>query len=222
MQVQGRLISFEGLDGVGKSTQLELLRLALLSRGRSVQLFREPGGTAAGEALRALLKAGSFQSPLAELLAFSTARAELVELCIRPALQRGETVLLDRFTDSSLAYQGALGTLPLELIRRVNNIATSGLQPDLTLWLDLPPAAAQARRALAEKPAGASGAAESHELDSIEQRDAAYFERVHAIFEEICLAEPERMQRIDVSGSVEAVSMAISERVLILLEQDHG
>jgi dTMP kinase len=220
--VLGRLISFEGLDGVGKSTQLELLRLELISRGLSVQLYREPGGTPAGEALRALIKAGTFHSPLAELLAFATARAELVELYIRPALRRGELVLLDRFTDSSLAYQGAHGAVPLELIRRVNSIATAGLQPDLTLWLDLPAAEAQARRAQAQKPAGAAGAAESSALDSIEQRDAGYFERVREIFEEICLAEPERMQRIEVSGSVEAVFDAVSHSVLSLLEPDHG
>ena len=213
MVVQGRLISFEGLDGVGKSTQLELLRASLLAQGHRVQCFREPGGTPAGEALRDLLKSGTFRTPLAELLAFSTARAELVELGIRPALARGEMVLLDRFTDSSLAYQGALGSLPLELIQRVNEIATGGLQPDLTLWLDLPVEQALQRR---------SAATETGELDSIELRNSDYFRRVRGIFAEICAAEPQRMQRIEVSGTPQEIAAVILSRLSSLVEVPHG
>lgn len=221
-RLQGKLISFEGLDGVGKSTQVELLREALAGRDLAVQCFREPGGTLAGEELRSMIKLGRFESALAELLAFETARAELVAKRIRPALERGEIVVLDRFTDSSLAYQGALGTVPLETIRRLNEIATDGLQPDITLWLALDPEEALRRREGAQKPAAGGGAEESSELDHIEKRELDYFRKVHDIFDMIRKEEQERFIEVDASRHIEAVHADVMLHVLAMLRRKDG
>ena len=220
--LNGQLISFEGLDGVGKSTQINLLQQALSSRGIEVLSLREPGGTSAGEALRSLIKAGTFHSPLAELLAFETARAELVSELVRPALARGAWVLLDRFADSSLAYQGALGKLDMELIRKLNTIATGGLKPGLTVLLALDPAQALLRRRGAEKPAAGGGNAESTELDSIEKRDTDYFSRVHDIFSELARAEPQRFLVLDASQDVDAIHRQVMARVQEMDGGQHG
>ncbi|MCB1218695.1 dTMP kinase [bacterium] len=217
--MQGRLISFEGLDGVGKSTQVELLREVLAARNLTVQCFREPGGTQAGEELRTMIKLGRFETALAELLAFETARAELVGSRIRPALERGEIVILDRFADSSLAYQGALGKIPAETIRQLNQIATAGLQPDLTIWLALDPRQALERRTGAEKPAAGGGQAESTDLDHIEKRELDYFRKVHDIFNMIMNEDGERFLRFDAALHIEAVHRSVSDSVLGRLKE---
>src|SRR4029450_12538874 len=143
----GRLIAFEGVEGAGKSTQLELLRAALENRSREVVVTREPGGTPAGERVRALLLDPEVElHPRAEALLFAAARAELIEAVIRPALERGAVGLWDRYLDSSLGYQGGgrgLGRGPVEA---VNRFATSGLLPDLVVLLDLDPAEGLGRR----------------------------------------------------------------------------
>lgn len=139
-------IAFEGGDGAGKSTQCRSLLHRLRRRGYPVVITREPGGTPLGESLRRLLKSGQNISNLSELLLFEAARAQLVEQVIRPALLVGETVICDRFTASSIAYQGYGRGLDLSLIYQLNAYATGGLSPDLTIWLDLPVELGMARR----------------------------------------------------------------------------
>ena len=129
------LVSFEGLDGSGKSTQVELLRQQLAKAGRDVVATREPGGTELGERLRELLLNGPEISPWAEAALFAAARAELVERVIRPALERGADVICDRYIDSSLAYQGIARDLGLERVLELNLVAVGGLLPDRTFLL---------------------------------------------------------------------------------------
>src|SRR4029453_14815301 len=144
----GRLIAFEGVEGAGKSTQLELLRQALEGRSREVVVTPEPGGPPAGGRVGALLLDRQVDlDPRAEALLFAAARAELVERVIRPALERGALVLCDRYLDSSLAYQGGARGLGRGPVEDVNRFATGGLLPDLVVLLDLDPAAGLARRA---------------------------------------------------------------------------
>lgn len=205
---------------MGKSTQVELLREALTARDFTVQCLREPGGTLAGEELRSLIKRGCIESALAELLAFETARAELVETRIRPALERGGIVILDRFADSSLAYQGALRVIPMDTIRQLNRIATGGLLPDITIWLALEPGEALVRREGAGKPAAGGGEEESTELDHIEMRDLEYFRMVHEIFQMIMTEEPERFLKLDASQPIDAVHANVNLAVLDMLKRN--
>src|SRR5215212_3043744 len=158
----GRLIAFEGVEGSGKSTQLELLRRVLEGRGREVVVTREPGGTPAGERVRSVLL-----DPEVEL----HPRAELVEAVIRPALERGAVVLCDRYLDSSLAYQGAARGLGQGPVEEVNRFATGGLLPDLVVLLDLDPASGLRRRA--GKP------------DRIEGQDLDFHRRVRQAFRDL-------------------------------------
>ena len=139
MRNPGIFIVLEGGDGSGKTTQARALVRRLRRRGYPCDLFREPGGTPAGEAIRRLLKSGKPLSPVAELLLFNAARALLVEQRLRPALQQGRIVVCDRFTASTVAYQGFGRGLGWEAVDRVNQQATAGLQPTMTIWLDLAP-----------------------------------------------------------------------------------
>src|SRR5438045_3520411 len=142
--MRGLFVTFEGIDRSGKTTQARLLCEALGSEALGV---REPGGTEAGERIRAILKDPAVElSPRTEALLFAAARAELVEQVIRPALEAGRTVVSDRFIDSSLAYQGGARGLGLEEVAAINRFALGGVRPDLTLLLDIDPSAA-ARRA---------------------------------------------------------------------------
>ena len=132
-------VSFEGLDGSGKTTQAELLAAHLTGQGRDVVLTREPGGTPLGEAVRELLLDGPEMTPWAEAALFAAARAELAERVIRPALDRGAVVVCDRYLDSSLAYQGIARDLGLEAVLELNAIVSAGLLPDRTFLLDIRP-----------------------------------------------------------------------------------
>ena len=134
----GMFIAFEGLDGVGKTTQSALLAQRLERLGISCLSVREPGGTPLGEKLRSILKSGECESPVAEFMLFSAARAELVTTVIRPALISGRHVIADRFVASSIAYQGHGEGLDLSMIQDVSNQVTGGLSPDLTIWLAMP------------------------------------------------------------------------------------
>jgi dTMP kinase len=131
----GVFITFEGGDGVGKSTQIKLLAAALKRRGHQVFVTREPGGTSLGEQLRKLLKTKSM-TPLAELMLLEASRAELVETVLRPRLKRGEIILCDRYAESSLVYQGFVRGLPLTEVKTANKIATQGLQANAIILLD--------------------------------------------------------------------------------------
>ena len=139
-------VTFEGVDGSGKTTQAGLLAEALRSEGRDVVATREPGGTALGERIRELLLEGDSVAPWAEAALFTAARAQLVDEVIRPALRRGADVVCDRYIDSSLAYQGLARELGVDRVLELNLLATGGLLPDRTFLLAVPPEAAAGRR----------------------------------------------------------------------------
>jgi dTMP kinase len=179
-------ITLEGGEGVGKTTQQALLAQQLGQAGYPCLCTREPGGTALGRALREILLHGDPLTPLAELFLYAADRAEHVQKCILPALAAGQVVVCDRFTDSTLAYQGYGRGLDLQQVRQLNHLATGGLQPHLTLWLDLPPEVGLARSGLA---------------DRLEQERLEFHRRVHQGFQTLAAAEPQRIVRIDAEGS---------------------
>ncbi|MFS8796312.1 dTMP kinase [Synechococcus sp. O70.2] len=187
-------ITLEGGEGVGKTTQQALLALQLRQAGYPCLCTREPGGTALGRALREILLHGDPLTPLAELFLYAADRAEHVQKCILPALAAGQVVVCDRFTDSTLAYQGYGRGLDLQQVRQLNHLATGGLQPHLTLWLDLPPEVGLARKA--SGPLARTGLA-----DRLEQERLEFHRRVHQGFQTLAAAEPQRIVRIDAEGS---------------------
>lgn len=195
----GFFITFEGPEGAGKTTQIGLLADALQSAGRTVTRTREPGGDVVGERVRELLLHASVGAE-AELLLFAAARAQNVQTVVRPALLRGDVVLCDRYTDSTLAYQGAGRNLPADFIARVNQFATSGLVPDLTLLLDLPPSVGLARQA-------------ANEQNRLDREALAFHERVRAAFLSVQQAEPGRVILIDAAQPVPDVARAIWQTV---------
>jgi len=145
--MRGVFITFEGVEGAGKTTQIALLHDALAAAGRRVYVTREPGGEPVAEAIRGVLLSASHPvTPAAELLLFMAARAQMVERVLRPHLDAGEVVLCDRYTDSSVAYQGYARAQDLEMVRRLNTFATGGLTPDRTILLDLDPETGLARQ----------------------------------------------------------------------------
>jgi dTMP kinase len=195
MAERGRLITIEGVDGAGKTTLAAGLREALARSGVDVRLMREPGGVETSEAVRALVKdPGLTVGARTEALLYAAARAQLVEEALEPALARGEWVLLDRFVDSSLAYQGAGRGLGVEAVRELNRFATGGLTPDRTLLLTLDPASAQAR-------ADARGEAP----DRLEQEGTAFFNRIADGYRELAAAEPQRIRVLDATRPAEQV-----------------
>jgi dTMP kinase len=201
----GRLIAFEGVEGAGKSTQLELLRRQLEGRGREVVVTREPGGTPVGERVRALLLDPEVEIyPRTEALLFAAARAELVERVIRPALERGAVVLCDRYLDSSLAYQGGARGLGREPVEEVNRLATGGLLPDLVVLLDLDPADGLRRR--------------QGDRDRIEAQDLNFHRRVREAFRALAAADPNRFAVVDGAAPVREVAARVHAVALGLLE----
>jgi dTMP kinase len=187
--VKGRLITLEGGEGAGKSTLLAGLREHLERSGVDVVYTREPGGTAVGEAVRALVLDPAHRGLAAEteLLLMFAARAQLVRDVLQPALAAGRWVLCDRFTDASYAYQGGGRGVDMARIAELERLATAGLKPDLTLLLDLPVAAGRAR---ASQRGGA---------DRIEAERDDFFERVRAAYRARAQAEPQRFRVIDAS-----------------------
>jgi len=191
----GRLITVEGLDGAGKTTLIGALSGALHERGREVLVLREPGGVALSERIRALVKDPALAvDPHAEALLYAAARAQLVTEQLRPLLADGRWIVLDRFVDSSLAYQGAGRELGIEEVRRLNRFATGGLTPDRTLLLRIDPAVGLARVA---------GRAE--DADRLEREAGAFFDRVAAAYDALAAAEPERVAVIDAAQAPRAV-----------------
>jgi dTMP kinase len=198
---QGRLIAFEGVEGAGKSTQVELLRQALEKAGRRVVTTREPGGTPVGEQVRSiLLDPASTLDARTEALLFAAARAQLVAQVIRPALERAEIVLCDRYLDSSLAYQGAARGLGLEPVAAINGFATEGLLPDLVVLLRVDPA-----EGLARQRGG---------RDRIERQDLEFHQRVAQGFLDLAAADPERFVVIDGAAPVDRVAAEVRAAVL--------
>jgi dTMP kinase len=192
---RGRLITIEGLDGAGKTTLVTGLERALRERGRPVRVLREPGGVELSERIRSLVKdPGLAVDPRAEALLFAAARAQLVAEALEPRLEGGQWVLLDRFVDSSLAYQGGGRGLGVEAVRALNAFATGGLLPDRTLLLRIDPEAGLAR------VAGRGSA------DRLE--DGALLRAVAVAYDELAAAEPERFSVLDASLAPDAVLAA--------------
>ena len=183
----GRLITIEGLDGAGKTTLADGLADVLQARAVTVRLLREPGGVELSERLRDLVKDPALTvGPRAEALIYAAARAQLVEEVLRPALAAGEWVLLDRFVDSSLAYQGGGRGLGVEAIAELNRFATAGLVPDRTLYLRVDPALGRERQGVRAQAA-----------DRLEQEGETFFGAVALVYADLAALDPERIRVID-------------------------
>ena len=204
----GIFITFEGGDGTGKSTQVRLLAARLQEQGRPLVGVREPGGTTLGEQIRPWIK-GVHMAPETELLLFAAARAQLVREVINPALASGKTVIADRFADSTIAYQGHGRGLSIDLVRAVNQAATGGVRPALTLLLDLPAEAAIARAN--DRPLN------SLSESKFEREEIAFHRRVRSGFLKLAAEEPGRILVMDASKPPEQIAEAIFRRVQALL-----
>lgn len=203
----GLFISLEGIDGVGKSTQSDLLEEFLRAQGREVLRTFEPGGTELGQEIRHLLlhRKGDV-APRSEALLYAADRAHHVATKVRPALERGEVVITDRYLDSSVAYQGAGRALKAEDVRAISMFAVEGLLPDLTILLDLEAsAAAERRNTTGEAP------------DRLEREKIEFFEAVRQAFLDMAAAEPNRWLIIDARQSIEQMQDQIRSRVSQLL-----
>lgn len=205
---RGKFITFEGVEGVGKSTQVARFAAFLESRGNAVLLTREPGGTALGEDVRRILKFADYgerMSGEAEALLFSAARAQLVREKLVPALEAGTVVVADRFTDSSVAYQGAGRGLGTEKISALNAFATGGLEPDFTVLLDLDPALGFSR------VCSRASESESGKTDRMETFPRDFYERVRAAYLELAARAPQRFFVVDAALSVDEISKKIRD-----------
>ena len=186
---RGKLITIEGIDGAGKSTLAQALLDDLLARGQNAVLLREPGGVDLSERIRALVKDPALAvTPRAEALLYAAARAQLVAELLQPLLTQGATILLDRFVDSSLAYQGAGRELGMGEVRAMNMFATGGLTPDRTLLLRIDPALGRARQD-----------ERAQEPDRLELEDERFFATIAAAYDELAREEPARVRAIDAS-----------------------
>jgi len=201
----GKFITFEGLEGCGKSTQVKLLADRLTQAGYRVRVLREPGGTPIGEEIRHTLKHSAHNAamtPEAELLLMNASRAQLVREVIRPALAAGEIVICDRFYDSTIAYQGYGRGLDLAMVRAIIDVAVGETRPEVTLLLSVPPEVSAAR--LAARYAGQPAV-----RDRFEEADRAFFKRAEAGFAAIAAAEPGRVRVIDASEPVGQVESRV-------------
>ena len=207
---QGYFITLEGIDGCGKSTAARLLREHLQAKGLAVTLTREPGAGRLGSKLRHMLLSDNSLQPDArtEALLFAADRAAHVREIIRPALEQGHIVLCDRYTDSTLAYQGGGRGLDEGFLRRLNEFATFDLKPDITFLLELPPALARQRQGQSQ--------------DRLEQEDEEFFARIAAMYQRLAAAEPERIQVIDASQTPEQVLTAILAQMPKWRLEDRG
>jgi dTMP kinase len=204
---RGRFITVEGIDGAGKTTLVEALARELAARGRPVTVLREPGGVELSERIRALVKDPALHvDPRAEALLYAAARAQLTAEALEPRLAAGEWLLLDRFVDSSLAYQGGGRGLGIGQVAAINDFATGGLQPDRTLLLRIDPAAGLAR-------AGYRG----EEADRLEREPDAFFAATAAAYDRLAAAAPERFAVLDATlppDEVLAAALAALEPLL--------
>ena len=212
---RSRFITFEGLDGCGKSTQLEKLAAVLKAQGFSVVVTREPGGTATGEKIRRLLldTATAGLSPMAELALMFASRAQHITEVIEPALAQGCIVLCDRFTDSTEAYQGGGRKLGSEPVLALHRILCHGLQPDLTILMDSDVAASVERARRRNKADSAKNGRAKHDENRFEQESRAFFTRVHSTYLAIAAREPHRVVVVDARGSAAETHAQILEIV---------
>lgn len=207
--MNGRLITIEGIEGVGKTTNLNFIANWLQERGINVVLTREPGGTAVAEAIRkVLLNPDNELTSECELLLMFAARSAHLDELIRPALARGDWVVCDRFTDASYAYQGGGRGLSMDAIDKLKDIVQQGLVPDLTLLLDVPMEVSEQRRA-------ARGATDRFEAEQI-----SFFRRVQTTYHEIAAAEPDRVKLIDAALPLPEVQAKIGQVLQIFITSE--
>jgi dTMP kinase len=199
---KGRLITIEGLDGAGKSTLAAALMQAIAERGVKVELLREPGGVVLSERIRELVKAPTLEiGGRAEALLYAAARAELVQERVLPLLEQGSWVLLDRFVDSSLAYQGAGRELGVEQVRAINLFATGGLSPNRTLLLQISTTTGRGRQQT-----------RGEQADRLEREDDSFFQAIAAAYAQLAQAEPERVRLLDgEQAAARVLEQALSE-----------
>ena len=213
--MKGRLITFEGTEGSGKTTQISLLAERLRSMGYSVLTLREPGGTPIGEEIRHTLKhseANHAMTAEAELLLMNASRAQLVREVIRPALASGQIVLCDRYYDSTTAYQGYGRELDLKMVQHIIDVAVGDTRPDLTLLFVVPHEISEARRR-ARQPTLPM----TIQRDRIEEADQSFFARAAQGYQAIAEAEPNRVRQFDATGAVPAIQAQIWKLVQPLL-----
>jgi dTMP kinase len=209
----GVFITFEGIDGSGKSTQLRMLSSDLRVKGYDVLTTMEPGGTPLGRRLReAFLETEESVDPLAELLLFAADRAQHVRFLIKPKLEEGKIVISDRYADATTAYQGAGRGFAGETVSKVIELATDGLKPDLTLFFDLPVEAALQRTKRRDDQGEAKNRMDAEAAD--------FYKRVREAYLEIARLEPERFRTVDASLSVGEIHSKVSEIVTIFLENE--
>ena len=204
---QPLLISFEGIDGSGKSTQCKMLYHELLDRGYGVHLYREPGGTTISEKIRDILldRENVEMSPITEMLLYFSSRNQLISEKVLPALERGEIVLLDRFVDSTIAYQGYGRDLSLESIRKVAEVAIGALSPDLTILVDTPLDTAETRM-------------DNRKLDRLEAENVEFKERTRSGYLQLVKEEPHRFLLLDGRETIEVLKHSVIERVERILK----
>jgi len=198
--MKGKFISFEGIEGTGKSTQAKLLQQGLLGLGYEVILTEEPGGTLISLRIREILLSVDHTNmkPLTELLLYNAARAQHIEEVILPALNRGAVVITDRFTDSTFAYQGYGRGIDLNLLESIDKIATNGLRPDITVLLDL------------DVETGLKRNRRINKTDRLELEDVEFHKRVRKGYHELAAKEPERIKVLDASGGIEELKIVIA------------
>lgn len=203
---RGLFLTFEGGDGTGKSTQASLLASRLEERGYSVCRVHEPGGTALGEKIRGLLlgREQDGMDPLAELLLYEAARAQVIADVIKPAIDAGQVVICDRFTDSTVAYQGYGRELGADLVERLNALVTDGCAPDRTIMLVLDAKLARER---------VLGRAEDGQPDRMESAGRLFNERMLDGFGKIADSDPERIRKVDAKGDIETVYSRVLEQL---------
>jgi len=207
MSRHGKFITFEGLDGTGKSTQMHKLAVVLRAAGHKVVETREPGGTATGEKIRRVLLDSATEglSPRAEMALMFASRAQHIAEVIQPALDHGQIVLCDRFTDSTEAYQGSGRKLGSEAVLELHRVLCGNLQPDLTILLESDPARsvgrARKRNQRASHSMGKNGGKHHSDENRFEQQNRSFFARVHEGYRAIAAREPQRVVGVDASGT---------------------
>jgi dTMP kinase len=207
--VKGIFISLEGIEGTGKTTQAKLIAEHMRTKGLRVTQTEEPGGTAIGLKIRELLLSpeNADMDPVTELLLYNASRVQHIRGVIMPALQRGDVVVTDRFSDSTMAYQGYGRGIDLKLIDALDLISTQRLRPDITILLDI------------EAQTGLRRNREINKDDRIEREDISFHERVRSGFIHIASQSPERIRMVDCSGPVETVQKAVAAIVDVFLEK---
>ncbi len=210
--MRGRFITFEGIDGSGKSTQLRLLAGDLRVRGLDVLTTLQPGGTPLGQRLReAFLETEENVHPMAELLLFAADRAQHVNFLVKPALEEGRIVISDRYSDATAAYQGAGRGFDEKIIEQVINLATGGLKPDLTLFFDIP-----IEKAILRTSARTDKETITNRMD---KETTDFYERVRRAYLKIAETEPRRFRIIEASGSIDEVHAKVLEVVTEFLKE---